>query len=127
MREILFKAKRIDNGEWVEGYFTSFIDEDIIFTGLYEEKIDRKTLCEFTGLTDNNGVKIFECDIIKHEIVFNAELITIAEIIEWFDGGWVLKGKAKNRIGGDAVSRLSGARKIEVIGSIHDKENNNGL
>ena len=74
MREILFKAKRIDNGEWVEGllwkkkhqsnrwYISCFPDKDD-----NEEvyAIDEKTLCQYTGLTDKNGKKIWENDILR--------------------------------------------------------------
>ena len=75
MREILFKAKRIDNGEWVYGNLfknlwatriipvTSELD-----AGELSELflVNPSTICEFTGLTDKNGVKIFEGDEIEY-------------------------------------------------------------
>ena len=77
MREILFKAKRKDNGEWVEGYlFKQVAIEDRIYFAIevidstvkaYE--IDENTICQYTGLTDKNGCKIWENDIIEFEDV----------------------------------------------------------
>lgn len=78
MREILFKAKRLDNGEWVEGYYCKTTigndvrPSDVIFVPFKvsrnEEwgwmKVDPDTICQFTGLTDKNGRRIWENDII---------------------------------------------------------------
>ena len=80
MREILFKAKRIDNGEWVEGYYLRDQyhrgGKDIIFYRkdsdrftVYTDIIDIETLCQFTGLCDKNGKRIWENDIIQYGAV----------------------------------------------------------
>lgn len=75
MREILFKAKRKDNGEWVEGYYVYDNVKNKAFICatrlLYEWlpkvmwiEVDPETLCEFTGRCDKNGKRIWENDIV---------------------------------------------------------------
>ena len=86
MREILFRAKRKNWRElpkeewWVYGYYCYFMDTHCILPqnldyegALFGERkvfvvIDPETLCQFTGLVDKNGKRIWENDIIIHEI-----------------------------------------------------------
>ena len=140
MREILFKAKRIDNGEWVEGhlfdngfgeeekkYFvggliiekyngTACDDWDITGINFYE--IDSETLCQFTGLCDKNGKKIWENDICDRKEKY-------PEVVKMTNGDWTLDySYALGRDYGNSYCNLGfyvNERKcVEVIGNIFD-------
>jgi hypothetical protein len=133
MREILFKAKRKDNGEWVEGYYCKTTigndvrPSDVIFVPFKvsrnEEwgwmKVDSDTLCQYTGLTDKNGNKIWENDILR--IGENEKLM-----VSWhhFKASWVLskKGWMYNHFFGESVE----PEDVEVVGNIFDGGLNDG-
>lgn len=91
-REILFRAKRIDNGGWVYGHYAIIGKRDVIVKTENEEfysvdedlkkksgneviEIQKDTICEYTGLTDKNGRKIFERDILRFENCSNYPVV----------------------------------------------------
>lgn len=131
MREILFKAKATDNGEWVEGSLINafeytcilqaedklhptdypYLDGDI---GTFDGKatpIIPETVGQYTGLTDKNGQKIFEGDIV--DILTENEEIGV---ITYDEGGFVVKADG---FCVDFHNNINGTD-LEVIGNIHD-------
>ncbi|MBS4981936.1 MAG: hypothetical protein KHZ72_11450 [Lachnospiraceae bacterium] len=125
-REILFKAKREDNGEWVEGYYVFCRKHHYILPILteaigYDERedewieIDPDTLCQHTGLTDKSSKKIWENDIVveKHKGIVTVKYRVVFDLEE---GAWMLETKSGARYGIGAVNQ----RNYEDCGNIFD-------
>lgn len=150
MREILFKAKRKDNGEWVEGYYCKInetaycVEEDYkrfpVPTHHYilvetmtdwglpnrflQFEIDPDTICQYTGLTDKKDKKIWESDIVTITLECDDYLIpSETGIVEYSYGQYELKVKAPDgqEAYSNLINKLSEAPfEIEKLGNVFD-------
>lgn len=138
-REILFKGKRIDNGEWVEGSLLqttavslkSFIVPSACYT--FDKwdwaewlNVDTDTICQWTGLLDKNGNKIWENDVVS-TIVGNAIVIYVTErkCDNRYNTGFIVRfaDEVSNKnYRHDLVYWIRHDTKCEVIGNIFDNK-----
>ncbi len=116
MREIIFKAKRKDNGEWAEGLPTVMWGQYHIINPNDENTaypIDEKTICQYIGLTDKNGRKIWENDIVEIPVENGYFLVEWSET----EARWQMNNE-EDRLIVDFDNYWS--YQVEVIGNVFD-------
>lgn len=138
MREILFRGKRVDTGEWVYGSFVPDLLE--VFNGFEEldgfikpfEKtpdkrrmveVERSTVGQYTGLTDRNGVKIFEGGILHFINTYRNVNHEWHCTVEFVDGAFVCRYiESEGHLGEYNYFTSWNVPLVQwdVIGNIHD-------
>ena len=122
-REILFRGKRTDNGEWIYG---SLIGNNVIvgevvdfdddyFNTQFWYKVNPETVGQFTGITDKNGIKVFEADIVKHKFRRIWAEQEHTSVVVWNDNFmcyYLFDGASNIRMREDVI--------YEVIGNAYD-------
>ena len=122
-REILFKAKRKDNGEWIQGYYYQIWHQGYILWGMINimpdmVEVNPDTLCQCTGLTVERGQKIWENDICNRKEKY-------PEIVTYNKGDWQLDysyvfGKEMHTDACNLGFYVCERNCVEVIGNIFD-------
>ena len=145
MREILFRGKRLDNGDWVEGYL---YEHEPPLVGIVSEKdepeaskwfiartgfadwnmprpvelveVDPSTVGQYTSLKDKNGKRIFEGDVLKRYYDDLYADDAVIEHVVWFNNGWCANDVTNMTYEADSIFKDNVIPYAEIIGNIHD-------
>lgn len=126
-REILFKGKQVGNGEWIKGdvyhglngliYINTVVQIDNKSYCNKQIQVLPETVCQFTGLLDKNGKRIFEGDKINFSCAINGSFIDSVVEYDSIDGAWSINwDKETNRV----HYFFNEIEECEIIGNIHD-------
>ena len=120
----LFKGKRLDNGVWVQGYLFGIWEKRYILWGMTNDipnmiEVDPSTICQCTGLKDNNGKLIWENDVVGFWDTYStengqAEMDCIGKVV-WDDE--TISFQVTNRLSAESYEVLD---ECSVIGNIFD-------
>lgn len=123
-REILFRGKRLDNGEWRQGFLFKIREKAFILWGTINgipdmTEVDPETVGQYTGIHDRNGKPIFEGDIVKTDLERPYNIVVFRNgcfLFNCNDGGEDYFDTIENISSPDVVQDGY----WEVIGNIHD-------
>lgn len=121
MRQIKFRGKRFDNGEWVYGHYALDHQSDptiIEFpprSAFFRHKVIPETVGQFTGLLDKNGKEIYE----GQEIDYYYKTQAIRGNVQWGKTSWCICFKTPSEH--ERLNRINPNAEIEVVENIHDK------
>lgn len=136
MREILFRGRR-KNGEWVKGYYVESkyhwhkrgVHEAWIVTKAHSNggyfavtqryAVDKSTVCEYTGLKDNDGNPIFENDIIEDVYGEDRWIVKFFDCRFW---GVDAKNEYSDEYLEDLCDRDGGFKGVKIVGNIYDNQ-----
>lgn len=140
MREILFRGKSLKDNEWTQGYYCRYDwtgkEKEYIIpdyaSASYGVAVESNTIGQYTGLTDKNGVKIFEGDILQgdeYPYCSDGDYNYYAEVV-WFDDGCCGFGLCTHKNPKSAVRGISDgncewfedfdSNNWSVVGNIYD-------
>lgn len=131
MRKIIFKARCLETGEWVFGDLNHFSDGRVAIADSEQDwfLVDPETVCQYTGLNDKNGKRIFENDIVEYQLepdgtpIKGADKRLIGRVFfsEWRASFSVTAGKRLS-INNDLFNYVRNGNWVEVIGNTHDNK-----
>lgn len=118
----LSRGKRIDNGEWIQGYLYGIWERRYILWGMINDipnmaEVDPETVCQCTAMPDKNGKLIFENDILSGHIDVGFPEDETRKRVVWHENGW-----CANEPGCDDYEALDDfdSENFEVIGNMID-------
>lgn len=139
MREILFKAKRLDNGEWFEGvpvdvtpltcFASDKVSKEVVMVragfadwdmprALEYTKVDPSTVCQYTGQVDYESEEPIFCD----DLLKSQNGMEHIYVVGFENGGYFARERGETRIGTPLTIENIGWLMLKRIGSIHDGE-----